>query len=89
MTDLISKPATGFISKAASRAVKEEGCCVFGVHTEAPSRAALHNQPCWDPCGMHWVLGGCRKGGKTLADTESNGFDSKWGLGRVGGGEGE
>lgn len=47
--------------------------------TTSPAGIPVGCTGCWGAAG----------GGKTLADTESNGFDSKWGLGRVGGGEGE
>lgn len=91
VADLISKPVTGFVSKPASRAPQEEGGrvlgCTQGFHPRLPCRAG--SAPALDPCGMQRMLGGCRRGGKTQPDTESKGFYSKWGLGRVGGGEGE
>lgn len=42
---------------------------------------------CSGRCGV--MPGGCGRWGNNQPDTESNGFCAEWGLGRVGGGEGE
>lgn len=73
---------TGFICKSASRAPKEEGGFVLGCTQSSSSAPVLGSL-------QDAAMLGAAGGGKTQPDMESNGFYSKWGLGREGGGEGE